>query len=303
MDRLRKIMDQVIASNKSSPKRVAVAAAGNTEVLEAIRLFNEAGLGTAILIGSKDKVHECAQQTGCDLIINEVIDQPDDAKAAALAVAAVRSGDAHFTMKGALLTTIYLKAILNSETGLKAGKLLHAMTVMEIPHIPRLVFIADCGMVIQPTLEEKIEIINNMVAAAIKLGIKKPKVACLGSIETISPKMPDTAESAILSKMAQRGQIENCIIDGPLSFDLACYPEAVELKKVDSEVAGQADILLMPDVRAGNICYKAIMHSCDDAKAGSLIMGATVPVILSSRSDTPETKLNSFALALALAGD
>lgn len=300
MKTLNALREQVIATGKSSPKRIAVAAAGDTEVLETVRMLNESGLGTALLIGDKAKIQECARQTGCDLSLNEIVDQPDNQKAAAMAVDAVKSRKAQIVMKGLLLTPVYLKEILNSTTGIKAGKLVHLVTVMEIPHVNRLLLASDMGMVIQPTLEEKAEMIRNIAYAFGKLGNPLPKVACLGAIETVSEKMADTNESAILSKMAERGQIRNAIVDGPLSFDLACFPEALEHKKVESQVAGKADAILFPNLQAGNIFYKAMIHAAG-AKSGTVIMGTSAPAVMTSRSDTAETKLNSIALALALA--
>lgn len=300
MKTMQQLRELAIVKCKKAPLRVAVAAAADQEVLQTIKMVNEMGMGGAILFGNTTEINTMAKQIGLSHDINEIRHTDSYEEAATAAVACVKKQEAAVLMKGNLLTPIYLKAVLNNETGLKKGKLLHLGTLLAIPGTDRLVLASDMGMVIQPTLAEKIEMIQNLTTAMIALGIENPKIACLAAIETVSNKMPDTEEAAILSKMAGRGQIKNAIVDGPLSFDLAVYPEALRHKKIDSPVAGAADILLFPNIQAGNMVYKALVHSTN-TQSGTVVFGTSAPVIMSSRSDSAESKLNSLALAMLLA--
>lgn len=300
MKKFDELIEYVVQKNQSAPKKIAVAAAGDSEVLETVKMVNEYGLGSAVLIGDHFKIERCAEETGCDLQQNEIIHVSDDLEAAAKAVEIVRNNKADIIMKGLMLTPVYLKAILNSEKGLKKGNFLHLATLMEIPNIPKLIFSADMGMVIQPSLEEKAEMIKNIALACQKMGVDVPKAACLGAIETVNPKMQDSMDAAVLSKMSERGQLGRVIVDGPLSFDLACFQDAVKHKGVTSRVAGDADMVIMPQIQAGNIFYKAMVHAAD-AKTGTVIMGTSKPAVMTSRSDSAQSKLNSIALALLLA--
>ncbi len=278
--------------------RIAVAAAHDEEVLKAVEEARQAGLASALLIGDKNALKRVAAVIGVDLSHYQIIDERDTAKAAAAAVAAVRRGDAACLMKGLLDTSIILKAALNKENGLRAGRLISHISVIESEYYHKLLLITDAAINIAPLLEEKIDIIRNAVDCAHALGIERPKVALLCAVEKLNPeKMPCTAEAAILTQMNRRNQITDCVIDGPLALDNAVSAEAARIKKIDSPVAGEADILVTPDIEAGNILYKALVDLCG-ARAAGLVMGAASPIILTSRSDTAETKLASIALAV-----
>lgn len=296
MKTFEELRSVAIKSDNSEKKRIAVAAAADFEVLETVKMVNNSGLGSAILVGEAKKIEEFARQTGCDLNLNEVIEAKDDAEAARIAVTMAREGQADIVLKGMLQTATYLKAILNADYGIKNGKLLHLLSLLSFPGMERFIIAADCGMVIAPTLNDKIEMIKNCATVAGKIGIGCPKVACLNAVETVTPQMPDTVDAAVLAKMAERGQIKNVIVDGPLSFDLACYEEAARHKGIKSEVAGKADILIMPGIQAGNIFYKMATHTAL-AQTGTIIAGTAKPAVMTSRSDSAESKLNSIAIA------
>jgi phosphate butyryltransferase len=214
----------------------------------------------------------------------------------------VHDGDADMYMKGLLPTGTFLKSVLNKEVGLRTGKPLSHVCVFEIPGIDRLLFLTDVAFMPYPTLEDKKCIIEYTVDVAKKCGVDMPKVAPLAALETVNEKMPVTVEAAELTRMNEAGEITGCIVDGPLSLDIALYKEAAEEKgALDRKVAGDADILLFPDIHAGNLVYKAIVHMVP-CKNGNILTGTKAPVILTSRSDTVDVKVNSIALA-ALASE
>lgn len=278
---------------------VAVAAADDKVVLEAIKEMNQHGFGRAILVGNTQKIHNIAKEIGLDLEENMVLDAPNSERAAALAVQCVRDGEADIIMKGLLQTKTYLKAILNKDYGLRTGKTLTAVTGFFIPKLGRMILASDCGMIVQPTLEEKVTEINDAVTLARALQCEKPLVSCLSAVETVNTNMPDGIDAAILSKMNQRGQITGCVVDGPLSLDLSISPESAMHKGVNSPVAGKADILIMPNIQAGNIFWKS-MTFLAGAQSGAVIMGAAKPAVLTSRADSSEAKVNAIAMAMIL---
>lgn len=281
--------------------RIAVAAAEDEEVLAAVEAARKDGLAEAVLIGDKVQIEELATGQGINLADYQVIHEPDLARSAAVAVDYVRRGEAAFVMKGILDTSVLLKAVLNKETGLNRGRLVSHVGVAESTHYHKLFLITDGAINIAPTLVEKIDIIRNAVDCAHALGVASPKVALLAAVEKVNPdKMPCTVDAAILTQMNRRGQIRDCIIDGPLALDNAISAESVRIKKIDSPVAGDADILVSPDIEAGNILYKAVID-LGGAKAAGLVMGAGAPVVLTSRADSAETKHASIALAVLVA--
>ena len=280
-------------------KVIAVAAAGDKVVLETIKTINELGIGRGILIGDADKIKACAEETGCDLAENTIVNEKDEGRAATLAVQRVKDGEADILMKGLLQTKTYLQAVLNREYGLRTGKLLNAVTAFEAPALGRMLLATDCGMIVAPSLKDKIEMIGNAVTLARALGCDLPKVSCVGAVETVNDNMADGMDAAILSKMNDRGQIKGCVVDGPLSLDLSISKRSVAHKGVVSPVAGQADILLMPNLQAGNIFWKTMTYM-GGAQSGAVIMGTARPVVLTSRADTAQAKVNAIALALML---
>ncbi|MCI8381986.1 MAG: phosphate butyryltransferase [Lachnospiraceae bacterium] len=293
------LLSRVSACKK---KTLSVAVAQDKAVLEAVKAAKERGIADAILVGDEAKIGEIAAELGMDMTEYTVINEPDTVAASLKAVQLVHDGKADMYMKGLLDTKTFLKSVLDKEVGLRTGKPLSHVCVFEVPGIDRLLFLTDVAFMPYPTLEDKVNIINYTVEIANACGVDMPKVAPLAAVEVVNPKMPVTVDAAELTKMNEEGKITGCIVDGPLSLDIALYKEAAEEKgALDRKVAGDADILLFPDIHAGNLVYKAIVHMVD-VKNGNILTGTKAPVILTSRSDTCEVKVNSIALA-ALAAE
>lgn len=289
---------QEIASQK--PKKTLVLAVAHDEhSLEAVCNAMKANIIASILVGDEVKIREIASKLSCDISKAIIINEPDNEKAVEISVKKIRNGDASILMKGNVGTALLLKAVLNKEWGLRKGDTLSHFALFEIEAYHKLIALTDGAMNIAPDLKTKASIISNSVEFLNKLGLNKPKVAVLAALELVNDAMPATLDAALLSKMSERGQIKNCIIDGPLAFDNAINLEAANHKGIISEVAGDADLLMVPDIEAGNILYKAFVFFAK-AKVASLILGATVPIVLTSRSDSEESKLNSIALAAAV---
>lgn len=293
------LLSRVSACKK---KTLSVAVAQDKAVLEAVKAAKERGIADAILVGDETKINEIAAELGMNMSDYTVINETDTVAASIKAVQLVHEGRADMYMKGLLDTKTFLKSVLDKEAGLRTGKPLSHVCVFEIPGIDRLLFLTDVAFMPYPTLEDKVTIINYTVEVAKACGVDCPKVAPLAAVEVVNPKMPVTVEAAELTKMNEEGKITGCIVDGPLSLDIALYKEAAEEKgALDRKIAGDADILLFPDIHAGNLVYKAIVHMVN-VKNGNILTGTKAPVILTSRSDTFEVKVNSIALA-ALAAE
>jgi len=297
-----KTFDEVISKVKSqSMKKVAVAVAQDEPVLEAIRDAKKNGIADAILVGDKDEIIKIAETIGMNIDEYEIIDEKDVNKASIETVKLVSSGKADMMMKGLVDTATFLRAVLNKEVGLRTGKQMSHIAIFEVPGYDRLLFVTDAAFNMYPELKEKIDIIKNAVQVAHALENSMPKVAPICAVEVVNPSMPATLDAANLSKMNERGQIKGCIIDGPLALDNALSKEAAAHKKISGPVAGEADILLMANIEAGNAVYKCLTYTTE-SKNGGLLMGAAAPVIVTSRADSPETKMNSIALASLVAG-
>ncbi|MCQ2519557.1 MAG: phosphate butyryltransferase [Lachnospiraceae bacterium] len=282
-------------------KTLSVAVAQDKAVLEAVKAAKERKIADAILVGDEEKIRAIAAELSMDLSQFEIINEPDAVAASLKAVSLVHDGKADMYMKGLLDTKTFLKSVLDKEVGLRTGKPLSHVCVFEIPGIDRLIFMTDVAFIPYPTLEDKVNMINYTVEVAKACGVSTPKVAPLAAVEVVNPKMPVTVEAAELTKMNEEGTITDCIVDGPLSLDIALYKEAAEEKgALDRKVAGDADILVFPDIHAGNLVYKAIVHMVD-VKNGNILTGTKAPVILTSRSDSCEAKVNSIALAAVVA--
>jgi phosphate butyryltransferase len=291
------IAQAIEAARTSGRKRIALAAAQEASALEAVVDAYKNGLAEPVLVGDLDAIEKIGAELGLDLSAFRKIEEKDLAKAAAMAVALVRTGEADMLMKGILDTSILLKAALNKETGLNTGRLVSHVGVMESPSYHKLLFVTDAAINIAPDLAGKIDIIANAVQAAAALGVERPKVALLAAVEKVVPdKMPCTAEAAVITQMNRRGQIKGCVVDGPLALDNAVSVESAKIKKIVSEVAGDADVLVAPDIEAGNILYKCLLD-LGGAKGAGIVMGASRPIVLTSRSDSAETKLASIAIA------
>ncbi|WP_346847779.1 phosphate butyryltransferase [Clostridium sp. UBA3061] len=297
-----KTFDEVISKVKSqSMKKVAVAVAQDEPVLEAIRDAKKNGIADAILVGDKEEIVKIAETIGMNIDEYEIIDEKDVNKASIETVKLVSSGRADMMMKGLVDTATFLRAVLNKEVGLRTGKQMSHIAIFEVPGYDRLLFVTDAAFNMYPELKEKIDIIKNAVQVAHALENNMPKVAPICAVEVVNPSMPATLDAANLSKMSERGQIKGCIIDGPLALDNALSKEAAAHKKISGPVAGEADILLMANIEAGNAVYKCLTYTTE-SKNGGLLMGAAAPVIVTSRADSPETKMNSIALASLVAG-
>lgn len=281
-------------------KKVAVAVAQDEPVLEAIREAKERGIADAILVGDKDRIAEIAKQIGMDLSKYEVIHEPDIKKAALKAVELVHDRKADMLMKGLVDTATFLRSVLNKEVGLRTGKVMSHVAVFDIDKIDRLIFLTDVAFNTYPELKEKSQIISNAVAVAHACGIDCPKVAPVCAVEVVNPNMPATIDASILSKMSDRGQIKGCVVDGPFSLDIALSEEAAKHKGVKSEVAGKADIIMLPNIETGNVMYKCLTYTAN-TRNGGILVGTSAPVILTSRADSFETKVNSIALAAVVA--
>lgn len=280
-------------------KRLAVAAAADDDVLQAVAMAQEKGYVDAVLVGDEARIKETAQKFGIDLSKARIVDEKTPIDSAKRAVALVRGGEADFLMKGQLQTSDILRAVLDKENGLRGKGLLSHVAFIDSPALGRPIFMSDGGMNIAPDLMQKADIIRNAVAAARGLGIETPKVAVLAAVELVNPDMPATLDAAALVQMNRRGQIKDCIVDGPLGTDNAISEEAAKHKGIKSECAGAADILIVPDIEAGNMLTKAAQYLGGCSMAG-VIMGAKVPIVLTSRADTAAAKLASIAWAAML---
>lgn len=281
------------AAHKDGPRRCVVAAAADKITLEALALAQEEGIAQGILFGPAADIKEKAQGAGIGLDGFEIHDCPDS-EAAAAAVSHVRtSGD--FLLKGHIATSDFLKAVLDKEEGLRTGRVLSHIAILEPAALGRLILVSDGGMNIVPDLATKLDIINNAVLVARSLGIEKPRVALMAAVETVNLKMAETVEWAEITQMAQRGQIKDALVDGPLALDLAVSEEAVKIKGIQSEVAGAADVLIVHDIAVGNMFAKGLIY-LGGAKACGIVAGAAKPVVMLSRADDADTKLYSIAL-------
>lgn len=298
-----KNFDDLLAKVKSGQiKKVAVAVAQDEPVLEAVKAAQEQGIAEAILVGDEKAIKEVADKIGMDLSKFELIHEPNDLKAALKAVELASKGEADMVMKGLVDTANFLRAVLNKEIGLRTGKLMSHVAVFEIKGIDRLIFLTDAAFNMYPDLKAKTDILNNAVGVAHAVGIDMPKVAPICAVEVVNTDMPATVDASILSKMNDRGQIRGCIVDGPLALDNALSEEAAKHKKVGGPVAGKADILLLPNIDTANVMYKTLTYT-SDSRNGGILVGTSVPVILTSRADSFETKMYSIALgALVAAG-
>ena len=298
---MSKSFDELVSKATScGTKKLAVAVAQDDAVLEAVKIAKERGIADSILVGDKEKIEAVAAEMNMDLTGFEIIDEPDVAQAALTAVKLVHNKKPDILLKGLLDTKLFLKSVLNKECGLRKGKMMSHVCVFEIEGIDRLLFFTDVAFNTYPSLEDKVTIINNAVEIAQACGIETPKVAPICAVEVVNPKMPPTVDAAALTEMNEKGEIKDCVVYGPLSMDLAIDPEAAKHKGVSNPVAGHADILLFPNIDAGNITYKILVRTAK-VKNGNLLIGTSAPVILTSRSDDFEKKINSIALAAVVA--
>ena len=276
--------------------RMAVTAAEDAHTLEAALYARDQGIVDPILVGDREKILSLLAELGKSVPEEDIYDAADNAAAAEQTVQLVREGKANFVLKGNLETKVLLKAVVNKENGLGKGGVMSHFTVFEIPNHPKLVAPVDGGMVTYPTLEQKKAIIENTVLAMRSIGCEEPKVGVLACVEKLNPKMPETVEGDALKQMNLRGEIRHCIVEGPISYDCAMSKEIAALKKFESPCAGDCDILLAPNIHAGNIMGKMLTVTCG-AKMAGFIVGAKCPIAMTSRGSSMEEKYNSIVLA------
>ncbi|ETA79498.1 bifunctional enoyl-CoA hydratase/phosphate acetyltransferase [Youngiibacter fragilis] len=290
-------LDEVLEKVSNLPKKtIAVAQAADDEILQVAQAAIDRGIANFIFVGDKLKIEKMITEGNYRLDGVEIIHADSDAACAAKTVELVRSSQADMPMKGLLATSTFIKAVLDKEKGLRSNRLVTQMTVTDKIDSEGLYFITDCAMNISPDLNTKVEILNNAVHIARILGYEIPKVALVTALETVNPAMPETLDAAVISKMNERGQIRNCIVDGPFALDNAISVISANHKGITGEVAGKADILLVSDIRMGNVLHKAITYFARK-RVGSIIMGTTSPLVMTSRSDSIEDKLISIALS------
>lgn len=290
--------DSILARAKALPAgRVALAAAQDEDALRAACEAAERGIIEPILVGDARAIEEIARNAGLHIEGMEIVDEADHTLAAKKAVGLVRAGRAELLMKGNLHTKLLLKAILDKENGLSRGSLMSHVALVQPKGSEKIVALTDGAMVMYPTLLQKAELIANAVEVMRALGVDTPKVAPLAAVEVVNPDMQATLDAAALTQMNRRSQIRHCVVDGPLGFDNAVSALAAEHKGIVSEVAGHADILLVHNIEAGNVLYKAAIF-WGGADTGGLLVGAGVPVVLTSRAESARSKLNSIAAAM-----
>ena len=298
---MSKNFDDLLTKLKvAKTKKLAVAVAQDEPVLEAVKAAKDRGIADAILVGDREKIEAVATKIDMDLSSFEIVHEADVKKAALKAIELVSSGQADMVMKGLVDTATFLRSVLNKEVGLRTGKLMSHVSVFEIEGIDRLILLTDAAFNTYPDLKQKVQIINNSVMVAKACGIENPKVAPVCAVEVVNPDMPATIDAALLSKMSDRGQIKGCIVDGPLALDNALSIEAAEHKGISGSVAGNADILLLPNIETANVMYKTLTYTAH-TKNGGILVGTSAPVILTSRADSFETKVNSIVLAALVA--
>ena len=282
---------------KNRKRKIAVAGAEGEAVLTALNIAQKKGIAEPVLVGDKDKILRIADKNNINLENIEIINETDEMLCAEKAVEIVDSGKASALMKGKVSTPSLLKAVLNKKFNFRTGRLLSHVSLLEIPNYDKLLIITDGGMVIYPTLEQKKEIIINAIEVANKLGVEKPKIAVLAAIEKVSPSMVETEDAKALEDMAKSGEFGNVILEGPMAMDVAMSKEAAEIKGIESKVSGDPDILIVPNIACGNILAKGLIYLAQ-SKIGGIISGAQKPVILLSRADNADTKLNSIAFGV-----
>jgi phosphate butyryltransferase len=291
--------DLVKLAKKKGRKRCVVVKAEDEAVLEGIRLALQLGIISPILIGDEESIAEIAKKVKLDTSKCEIHNEPGENESIVKAIELVKEkGD--FMMKGMLSTSAFLKGVLDKETGLRKGTILSHIAVFEIPGYHKLLFMSDGGMNPKLNLETRIDIIKNAVETLKLMGIANPKVGLIAASETLNPDMPETVDAAKITELNRNGQLPGAVIDGPFGFDVAVSEKAAAIKKIQSPVAGDVDFILMPNISAANIWAKGLMYYSKTRAAG-MVVGALHPIIMLSRADDPQTKLNSIALGVIIA--
>lgn len=297
-----KSFEELIEKVKGYPsmKRMAVAAAGEEHTLEAALHARKEGIARPVLVGDKEEILRILKKLGEEVPEDDIYPASDNQKAAEFAVSLVREGKADFLMKGYLDTAVLLKAVVDKEKGLGKGSIMSHFTMFDVPGYHKILVPVDGGMVTYPTLEQKKAIIENTVGTLRSMGYDCPKVGVLACVEKVNPKMPETVEAAELARMNRDGEIKDCIVEGPISYDCAVDGEIARLKGYESRIAGDVDVLVAPNIHAGNIMGKMLACTCK-AKMAGFVVGARCPIVLTSRGSSAEEKFLSIAVSAAAA--
>ncbi len=289
-----------IVKGKNVVKNVAVPGAADDHVLEAVFEAEKMGLIKATLIDKEEEVKKVLTDLGKNPADYEIINAETPEECGQIAVELVKEGKANVILKGLLETKDVLKPVVNKETGIGLGGVMSIVAFTELPAYHKLLVVTDGGMMTYPTVEQKAGIIKNAVDCYKKLGIENPKIACVAAVEKVNPKMPETVDAAELKKMNEEGIIKDCIVEGPISLDLAVDPESAKRKKYESPVAGDADVILVPNIQVGNVAHKSMLQFGNGKMAG-VVVGAKCPIIINSRGSSAEEKFDSLLLACAVA--
>lgn len=296
---MRKLSEILERARKRESRKLVVAAAEDLNVLQAVMQARSGNIIEPVLVGDSLKVLDLCREHGLEMEDVPLLDEKDPEKACQIAIDLIREGEADILMKGLVSTAPLLKAILDREKGLRKSDVLSHAALFEIPSYPKLLAVTDAAMNVDPGVDEKISIILNAVEIFHRLGLPEPKVAVLGPLENINSKIQSTVQAGEIKRLAAAGRLPGCQVDGPLALDIAVSPEAARHKGIGGVVAGDADILLTPDLNSGNILYKSLIFLGKSTSA-AVVMGARVPIVLTSRADSEESKLMSIALASAL---
>ncbi len=296
---LKSLSDLHKLAKANTKKRLVLAAAHDADAMAAVTNAYKNGIIDVVLVGDEKKITVISKEKSIDLSPYEVINEPEVNAAAEVAVRMVSEKKADIVMKGNLGTANLLRAVLNKEWGLRSGELLSHLALFEVPEYHKIIALTDAAMNIAPDIQGKVSLIKNAVGYLNKLGISNPKAALLSAAETVNFNMKSSTEAAILAKMNDRGQIKNCVLDGPLAFDNAISEKSAKKKGIKSPVAGDADLLIADDIDAANAIYKTFIYF-SKAEIAAVIVGAKAPIVLTSRADTDKAKLDSIALAAAV---
>lgn len=290
---------QIAEASKGKPKRTAVAGAETPVVQQSVRNAQEAGLIDPVLVGDEAAIRSMAKQIDWDISSVEIINTDSERDTSTKAVELAHNGDVEILMKGGVHTDALMRAVVDKEHGLRTDQRMSHIFQMTFPGTERALYVTDAALNVAPNVAQRIDITRNAVVAMIKFGISTPKVAVLSALEIASPAVPSSMEAAEIAELAMSGSVENAIVEGPLSLDLAVSPEAVKVKGLKSNVAGQADLIVVPNIETGNTLFKTLVYF-RSATAAGLVLGAKVPIVLTSRADPPEARLTSCALAMML---
>ncbi len=296
----RSFDDLLNAARARGSLSIAVAAAHDPDVVEAIQRARELGLADGILVGKESEIRTLARDAGFDLSGSQIVNEPDPAAAIRQAIALVREGRARLLMKGKVATASLVRAVLDKDMGLRTGRQLSQVVVFQVPGFDRLMLLTDAAINIAPTLAQKAELCRNAIQVARAIGIEKPNIAALCALELVNPEMPATVDAAALCAMNRRGQLPGCYIEGPIALDAPLSKFAAERKKIASPVVENTDIFLAPDIEAANILYRALVYFAK-AESGGIVLGARVPIVLLSRAEAAETKVRSIAIGVLAA--